>query len=546
VDPQLHFLVPADAEYVEIVVKKKLLTWSLFNYSFAAKFDLKDDKLMTEGASGWVAEGSVQAQVFRNDEMEKQVAQLNEKGIYLTEAYHYMFSDIANSDSGASRDRVQVAKYYERWAKYRMSGFKDEDIPSSSMWEKLDNGCFDDCRLSPIAANETKVIGYSYAVRAMKEMGPKLQCHNLFRRNEFGANILNGYWWPEKPNHAIGLADNIIDHAINRKWIDRLVGPAVADSTETMSMLQSRATQFWQEGLGTKEINGTEVTRNTEDSQKWTTFILHKLMAFMDLTDEQADEFLLHKGSATVAMMLPTTVAALSATGGPDALKWKQASLPNYKSSLAAHFGEDWAELTPLDQTKLTAGVLDALLFAGGISVPTVIKSCFALLYGKYGQEQIQKQFGENWFLDDSKLDAFVHETVRRFPPVGGFPTWDRATNSKTSVDLRAANADRSREGWGDRAREFWMRDVSEYEEKSVSWGDFAMVNGDNAHPGSRACPAKRLSFLMIREFLRGFLQSGGTRCWQPTVLEDVKIGGQGGNPFTLAARGECQQVGEH
>ena len=47
------------------------------------------------------------------------------------------------------------------------------------MWQRLDKGCFDNCRLAPIAANETKVIGYAYAVRAMKEMGPKLQCHNL-------------------------------------------------------------------------------------------------------------------------------------------------------------------------------------------------------------------------------------------------------------------------------------------------------------------------------------------------------------------------------
>lgn len=521
-NPELHFLVPSDAKAVQVIVYNIGMT---SGEDFRVTFDLKQSGPITLASKSG---GGVSVEIASGNEMEKKLKEVNDRGVYLKDPFHFMFDEPESFSN-----RTKAFSFYKQWAAYRKSGFADEEIPSTGMWEKLDKGCFDNCRLAPIGPNETKVIGYGYAVRAMKMMGQKLQCHNLFRRNEFGVNVLNGYWWPEKPNHAIGLADNLIDHALNRKWIDRLVGPAVANNDDTIAFIRALATKFWHVDSTERMAAGEkDVVRDTEQ-KKFTTLVLHKILAFVDITDEDADTFLENKESVVVAMMLPEW-AGRKYGGGEAALKWKADRLEIYRKSLASQFGNDWAELSELEEKKLTSGVMDALMFAGGVSVPTVIKSCFAILYGKYGQDQIRKQFGENWYLDEAQLDAFVHETIRRFPAVGGFIAWDRATNSKTNVDLRGANADRSEEGWGLHARDFWMRDVAEYDQKSISWGDFALVNKDNAHPGSRMCPAKQLSLVMIKEFLRAFLHSGGRRCWKPKDPEEVKISGQGGAAFAL------------
>lgn len=534
-NPELHFLIPSDAKTVRVIVYNIGVTSGGKDFEVAFKLEEGKGGPMTITSNSG---GGVSAELFTSDRLEWKLGELNNRGIYLKDPFHFMFDEPESLS-----DRTKAFSFYKKWMAYRKSGFADEEIPSTGMWQRLDNGCFDDCRLAPIGPNETKVIGYAYAVRAMQQMGPKLQCHNLFRRNEFGVNVLNGYWWPEKPNHAIGLADNLIDHALNRKWIDRLAGPALANSEETMNFIRRLATDYWKVKPRDPDVRPrVDIGRPTEQ-KKWTTLVLHKLLAFVDISDEDADTFLEHKENVVVAMMLPEWVGHRMG-GGEAALKWKAGRIEAYKKSLADKFGDDFTALSPLEQTKLTSGVLDALMFAGGVSVPTVIKSCFAILFGKYGQEQIKKQFGENWHLDEKQLDAFVHETIRRFPAVGGFLAWDRATNSKTNVDLRGSNADQSEDGWGPHARDFWMRDIAEYEKKSISWGDFAMVNGDNAHPGSRACPAKRLSFVMIREFLRAFLQSGGPRCWRPKDPEKVKISGQGGAEFELAFQEECFQTG--
>ena len=53
--------------------------------------------------------------------------------------------------------------------------------------------------------------------------------------------------------------------------------------------------------------------------------------------------------------------------------------------------------------------MLDALLFAGGVSVPSVVSNAFAVLYGEYGRGQL----GEGFELREEQLLPFAFEKPR-------------------------------------------------------------------------------------------------------------------------------------
>jgi len=66
--------------------------------------------------------------------------------------------------------------------------------------------------------------------------------------------------------------------------------------------------------------------------------------------------------------------------------------------------------------------------------------------------------------------------------------------------------ASRDPAAWGDDSDRFVLRPMSTYHKLSVAWADPAIVGGDSGAPNSRVCPGKELSFVMINEFLCGFL----------------------------------------
>merc|ERR1712115_296596 len=91
--------------------------------------------------------------------------------------------------------------------------------------------------------------------------------------------------------------------------------------------------------------------------------------------------------------------------------------LDRYKEALARL----WPETVPqwsVERLALAASsIMDSLLFAGGVSVPSVISFCFGLLWSQWGVENLPKGFQ----LRESNLHTYLLETIRRFPPVAGF-----------------------------------------------------------------------------------------------------------------------------
>lgn len=444
-----------------------------------------------------VTVGTISGYVAVDNEVETRAAALNSAGIEVVEAWTPVL------DPSSISSYWSTLTYNAGQLQFLVGGMLLDEAgkPGSGLWNVLESRAWpSDPRLATgPGVDTTSVIGNAYAREAMQNLGSKLEANDRFRRNELGVQFMNGIIWPEKPNHGIGLGDNAIDHARVRTLLDRIVGPAMASTSATKAEVVALAESFWFSPAVDTDTN----------VQVFTQQLLHKFMLDLIISQAEAVEFASYKSKILIVAGGPaSSVCALQDCD--DINRWKAAKLVSYQAALEKAYPADMASLSALEKTKLTSNVLDALLFAGGVSIPTVIQNSFAVLYGEWGQAQL----GAGFVLKEADLTKFVLEVIRRFPPVSGFPSWDRQTNQHVVIDLFMANLDTRDDGWGSDAREFRLRSLSEYHQKHVGWADQAIVNGENGHAFSRVCPAKDLSIVMVVEFLRAFLRHGGQQCW--------------------------------
>merc|ERR1711976_583471 len=71
----------------------------------------------------------------------------------------------------------------------------------------------------------------------------------------------------------------------------------------------------------------------------------------------------------------------------------------------------------------LASAMLDSLQFAGGISVPTVINSVIALTHMT---PQNKHESLKGVALDASSYEWILWETLRKYAPVAGVPSWEK------------------------------------------------------------------------------------------------------------------------
>jgi len=474
--------------------------------------------------AGWwgrietVTAGTVSGSLVAGDVGARRAAAINAAGVEMIEAWTPVL------DANSASSYFDSIKYSAGQLRYLIGGMLLDDAgqPGSGIWKNVESRAFDGKRLATgPGADTTSLIGNAYVREAMGNLGANLQSNDRFRRNELGIQFMNGVIWPEKPNRAIGLADNAIDHARARPLLDKIVGPAMAQMAETKKQISELAESFWFATSVDTDLN----------VQVFTQTLLHKFMLGLVLSRAEAEEFVSYKSKILIVAGGPPSVVCIT-YDCDDINRWKAAKLVKYQAALEAFKPAQTAELSALEKTKLASAMLDALLFAGGVSIPTVVKNAFAVLYGEYGKGQL----GADFELKESQLLPFVLEVVRRFPPVSGFPSWDRATNNHVMIDLLMANLDQREDGWGPTARDFKLRSLSEYHQKHVGWADQAIVNGDNGHAFSRVCPAKDLSVVMVTEFLRSFLRHGGQRCWHTTQApSSISINGYGADVVQLS-----------
>eukprot|EP00928_Gymnodinium_smaydae_P086869 TRINITY_DN7127_c0_g1_i3.p1 TRINITY_DN7127_c0_g1~~TRINITY_DN7127_c0_g1_i3.p1 ORF type:complete len:656 (-),score=80.01 TRINITY_DN7127_c0_g1_i3:136-2046(-) len=530
-NPNLHFYFnPKTTDNVKITVKDHYtqLAWrDKWTTSKGAPF--RPGRSTLSGGDWWWKK-SLRGEILRGSAVATKVDELSQDGIPLAEPFTALFDGPSNV-----WEWDEYRKHLHNWMMFRFGTFKDEESPGQSTVDRYAEKCLDKakgCNLAPVITNgQTRVIGYDYAVRAMKAMGPQIQCNNRFRRNELGSNILNSNFWPEKPSHSIGLGDGAVDHAFVRPWFVRLFGTQVANREDTLGLIRQKVKAY---------LNPSGFSPG-DDSSAFVTRILHKLHTFLDISDAEANEFAGRQLNVTMEVMVPSQISHAT-SWLLKGVEFKKEWLAKYQRGLARALGKEFTSLSTLRQDILVSGLMDSLLFAGGLSVPTVIQQAFAVLYGHWGIGELKKHHGSSWSLTEENVESFVQEVYRRWPAVGVFPSWDRETNTHTQVDLHEASLHTSGAGWGQSAMDFKLRDASEYEKKQIVWANMAMVNDDPAHPHSRVCPGHRLSINIVVELFKEFVRTGGTKCWKASApASEIKVKAGSASNFRLTRQAGCK-----
>jgi len=223
------------------------------------------------------------------------------------------------------------------------------------------------------------------------------------------------------------------------------------------------------------------------------------------------------------------------------ALEKKAEWLQRYLKALPEWLPEETKMLTQDQMRALASSIMDANMFAGGQSVPSVIAVGLALPYSRWGRENLPSEVS----LDDvSTIPAYTFEVMRRFPMVSGFSWIERSFGNTPAqhnfVNLHMALHDPR--VWGADAGKFRLRPLSEYHKLGIGFAEPA-VYPHNRSSNSRACPAKDLAFALITSFLREFIRSvcgaqGGHKAhWLLQTVDgkgDVALSMNGAGTFEL------------
>jgi len=154
--------------------------------------------------------------------------------------------------------------------------------------------------------------------------------------------------------------------------------------------------------------------------------------------------------------------------------------------------------------------------------------------------------------LSSSNYEWILWETLRRYAPVAGVPSWEKQNDGSFKhviSNLVAALQDAS--VFSD-PLEFKNRGAAMYENKLKNTGmpwagpavhQFSTGSADTAAPHSHNCPAQDLSLRIIKAFLEAFIESGGHLGWS-AVDDSITVNGYSASAFTLLRRGHTQETG--
>jgi hypothetical protein len=276
----------------------------------------------------------------------------------------------------------------------------------------------------------------------------------------------------------------------------------------------------------------------------------------LDISEEEAKEFAAYMGK--IITLIPFSEDALSSTSA-DLILSAQATLTQkatymegMKSAIRAKYaGEDFVKSNDVEKINLLASVmLDSLQFAGGISVPSVINNVLALTHMASENKHDSLR---DVSLDTSNYVWILWETLRKYAPVAGVPSWEKQEDGHFKhliPNIAQALMDGS---VFEDPLVFKDRGLDLYEDKLQSTGmpwagpavaRFSDGTTDTALPHSHNCPAEDLSFRMMKAFLGAFIAKGGSSGWAAEDSESVTVTVYGASAVTLRKRGLTHRTG--
>jgi len=209
-------------------------------------------------------------------------------------------------------------------------------------------------------------------------------------------------------------------------------------------------------------------------------------------------------------------------------------------------FGDDEEKIT-----LLASVFLDSLQFAGGISVPTVLQYVLALTHRADNSRQ-QDLKGVRLSIDN--YEWVLWETLRRYAPVAGVPSWEKQIDGSFKHVVQKLTAALQDSSVFENPLDFKNRGQAAYESKLKStglpWAGPAVHKfsegpdaADTAAPHSRNCPAQDLSFRIMKAFLKAFVERGGPLGWA-AVDDSLTVNNYAASSFSLIRRGHEHSTG--
>lgn len=228
-------------------------------------------------------------------------------------------------------------------------------------------------------------------------------------------------------------------------------------------------------------------------TQLWTTITLHEIALGITLTTAEAEAFITMQQTMLPLAFLPKAALPALQAAKPDMFKeayaQRQAWLSRAGPLLRKHLPAT-AAMPAGEMDELVAGVCDALVFAGGIAVPTAISLQLSTPYTAWGVKHLPKELD---FRNRSQHAPYCWEILRRFPPVTIFaPFTERKQGGKTTM-LNVGMAQRDPRVWGADAGEFKLRSLCDYHKLGIGFAEPALAPHLRS-PNSHACPARDLS----------------------------------------------------
>jgi hypothetical protein len=362
------------------------------------------------------------------------------------------------------------------------------------------------------------------------------------RGNELGLLRLNNIFWPECATHdplsgapiatgsamggsecGIGLGVDKASHAFFRPLLDSVFGtPAGETNSAGEASEDSRYTghvgEFVQNGNGwtkhdlkqqAREWLASRDTFPSGELKQWVTQVLHLHAVGLTLTDEEAAEFNAFQSGVLAMSVLPKSLALAASPllKIPEILAQKEAYTVRYMESLGeTKIAEGWDE----NELRYAAGaLLESFVFAGGLSVPSMIVSSLGSYYkwdlggiptgGSAGAAPIDP----STYPDSGKL---IMESTRYNPPVVGWPSISEDENGveHRSIGIVAmAGFDTSKYGRdADAFNVARFDNVTQWHQLSMNWADHGIHPDRDVAYANRVCPAKDLSYTMVAAFL--------------------------------------------
>jgi hypothetical protein len=386
-----------------------------------------------------------------------------------------------------------------------------------------------------IGPNTKTYFGWQEAADMLDTWGQRLQDGTMKRHNELGTALMGAGPWPTMNTISLGYPRD--DHAYARPYIGKAVdGSRVEDDVPcdgSWNWSHRWLREVWRERFDNTDSFGTS------EMAWWCTKILHKIHLNLDLDDDECKNFINFPSCISFPGAGKVGVGLGNITDRELCLikcftplpcfncKYAQTHMDKIKDALQAKYpNDDWDDYN-LD--RVGQMFLDSLMYAGGLSVPTILENMLAWWYSDDRPKDIDRVTAE----DTDSISDFMWETIRRNPPVAGVPRWVTDDGGET-WQHEIANVEQA---MGDERvfpnpMEFQMgrpglnaQDWS----RSLVWADHAIVNNDTTDPDSHNCPGKQLTMDMVVAFWQEFLPYNYT-----TSASGISVGYNLTSTFTL------------